>query len=302
MDLGSLAMFQAVVANGSFSAAARQLGYSQPAVSQQMRRLERRLGTPLFSREARGVRLTEAGEVLLRGAVDALSSVEAARQEIEALTELRAGRVRVVAFPSVAATVLPRAVALLAQQHPGLSVSFGEHEPDAALRAIADGTSDLGLVFAYGEQRPEFPSRLSDSLVTRDLFRESVDLALPRTHRLAAREQIELASLAGETWIAGPHRQYLEQCCRDAGFRLQVRHTISDYVAAQALIGQGLGIALLPRLVTLASHDTDVVLRALSPPIFRTVCVVSLTSAARIPAVRAMVHSLAAVSAGLDLT
>ena len=113
IDAAGLRVMKAISDEGSFTAAAAALGYSQPAVSQMVRRLEEKTGTALVERLGRSVRLTEAGQVLARTATPVLSALEAAEGEVAAIAGLRAGRVRLMAFPSASSTLVPRALALV---------------------------------------------------------------------------------------------------------------------------------------------------------------------------------------------
>ncbi|WP_369218073.1 LysR family transcriptional regulator, partial [Streptomyces flavofungini] len=113
-DSRHIKTFHEVVKAGSYSAAARSLGYTQPAITQQMKALERSVGTALFTRVGRRMRLTEAGEALSRHAGIILDDISAAQQQMNAITRLRSGRVRVCAFPSANATLIPEALARLA--------------------------------------------------------------------------------------------------------------------------------------------------------------------------------------------
>ncbi|MGO4754119.1 LysR family transcriptional regulator, partial [Streptomyces sp. 2MCAF27] len=127
-DSRHIKTFHEVVRVGSYSAAARSLGYTQPAITQQMKALEREVGSPLFVRVGRGMRLTEAGETLARHADVILDSISAARQQLNAITRLRAGHVRLCGFPSANATLIPEAMARLAAAHPGVRVELLEGE------------------------------------------------------------------------------------------------------------------------------------------------------------------------------
>ena len=118
MDPRRVLVFRTVARAGSLSAAARELGWTQPAVSQQLQRLEREVGGPLLVRSSRGVTLTEAGRVLLGRADAVAGELHMAAEELASLAQLRGGRVRLVAFPSAAATMAPAALKLLAADHP----------------------------------------------------------------------------------------------------------------------------------------------------------------------------------------
>src|SRR3954452_12383577 len=154
MDPRRLLIFRTVARAGSISAAARQLGWTQPAVSQHLRALERAAGCALLLRGASGVELTEPGRVLLARA-DALAvQLHMAEEELADLTALRRGRVRLAAYPSAAATLVPRAVAGLRARHPEVDVELTEAEPPEAMALSAAGEADLPLVSSYDGSEP----------------------------------------------------------------------------------------------------------------------------------------------------
>ena len=149
-----LRVLRAVATTGSFSAAARELGCTQPAVSQQMKALESSAGTPLLVRTGREMRLTQAGEALVRHASGILAGLTAAEEEIAAIAGLRAGRVRLVSFPSGSSTLVPTALAALRAAHPGTRVSLVEAEPPRSVEMLRDGDCDVALAFRYGGSTP----------------------------------------------------------------------------------------------------------------------------------------------------
>ena len=149
IDAAGLRVMKAISDEGSFTGAAASLGYTQPAISQMVRRLEQRTGTVLVERVGRNVRLTEAGQVLARHAVAVLAALDAAEEEVAAIAGLRTGRVRLMAFPSASATLVPRALALVKQRFPDVTVSFTEAEPPESLAALEAGECDLAVAFAY---------------------------------------------------------------------------------------------------------------------------------------------------------
>lgn len=144
-----LRVLRAVAATGSFSAAGRELGCTQPAVSQQMKALETSVGTPLLVRTGREMRLTQAGEALVRHAAGILSGLTAAEEEVAAIAGLRAGRVRLVSFPSGSSTLVPTALAALRAAHPGTRVSLEEAEPPNSVELLREGDCDIALAFRY---------------------------------------------------------------------------------------------------------------------------------------------------------
>jgi len=287
-------VMKAISDEGSFTGAALALGYSQPAISQMVRRLEQRTGTVLVERVGRNVRLTEAGQVLARHAVAVLSALDAAEEEVAAIAGLRAGRVRLMAFPSSSATLVPRALALVKQRFPDVQVSFAEAEPPESLQALKAGECDLAVAFAYEGDDLSRGEEDMDLFVTHRLLDDEVRLALPREHPLADADMVELSSLAQENWIAGcPRcRGHLLQMCATAGFSPQVGFETEDYVAVLGLVAEGLGVALIPDLILRTAHHRDVVTLPMKPASRRTISVVTTADLQRVPAVQATIDAL----------
>ncbi|HET8615556.1 MAG TPA: LysR family transcriptional regulator [Actinomycetales bacterium] len=292
IDVNGLRVIRAIGDEGGFTAAAERLGYSQPAVSQLVRRLERRLGTALVEKSGRSVRLTEAGRVLARHAVTVLGAIDAAHEEVAAIAGLRAGRVRVMAFPSSSATVVPLALASLRAAHPGLTVSFTEAEPPESLAAVRAGDCDVAVAFTY----PGTPEERADlsGLSRVPLLDDEVQVALPSAHPLADHVAVALGDLAGETWIAGcPQcRGHLLELARRADFDPRIDYATDDYVAVLGLVAAGLGVALVPGLVLRSAHHHDVVTRPLKPASRREVFAVTTPDLLRVPAVAATLSAL----------
>ena len=249
MDAKRLLIFGTVARAGSLAAAARELGWTQPAVSQHVRALERELRMPLIVRSARGTVPTEAGLVLL-GHADAIAArLRAADAEVLALAETTAGSVRLAVFPTAGATIVPAAMAVLARHSPGLEVRLTDAEPPQALSLLRSGEVDAALVFRYDDELVQ-PNGRSGPLVEHPLGEDAIRLVLPPGHRLVGRQRIRLADLAGERWVGGcvQCREHLLRVCARAGFIPDVRHSTDDYVIAQSLVARGLAIALLPEL------------------------------------------------------
>lgn len=288
-------MFHEVARSGSYSAAARILGYTQPAVSQQMRVLERRVGTPLFIRVGRTFRLTEAGELLARHAIEILGGLDAAQQQITALRELNAGRVRVCAFPSASATIVASTVASLSASHPGIRVQLLEAEPPESLDMLVAGECDITLGFSY----PGMPESSLDRFTVVPLLEDETRVVLPVDHRLASRPTIELSDLAGETWIAGcPRcRAHFLWACAAAGFEPDIAFTTDDNLAVQSLVLAGVGVASMPGLVLSFLRHPKVIDKLLLPEARRQVVAYTLPAYTDIPATALMLATLRKVSA-----
>ncbi len=280
---------KAIADEGSFTAAAASLGYTQPAISQMVRRLEQRTGTVLVERIGRNVRLTEAGQVLARHATAVLAALDAAEEEVAAIAGLRSGRVRLMAFPSASATLVPRALALVKQRFPDVSISFTEAEPPESLAALKAGECDLAVAFAYEGTDLGRGEEDLDAFVITPLLDDEVRLAVPEGHAVAEQETVDLADLAAEPWIAGcPRcRGHLLQLTHDAGFRPDVAYETEDYVAVMGLVAEGLGVALIPDLILRTVHHEDVVALPITPASRRAIMAVTTPDLQRVPAVKA---------------
>ena len=241
MELRQLLYFERVAELGSFTRAAQSLHLVQPALSQQVAALEREVGLPLFHRQARGVRLTEAGERLLPYARRVLGEVGRAQQALGQLAELRTGRVALGLTPSATLSLLPEILERYRALYPAVEVQIVEEMTDTLVEQVVDGRLDLALV--------SFP--IEDThLQTRPLFDEQLALVVPPNHRLASAETVNLAELADAPWIL-PYRRHgaralVEAACQQAGFSLQVAIELSGLGPIKALVQRGVGISILP--------------------------------------------------------
>jgi DNA-binding transcriptional LysR family regulator len=255
LDPRQLLVFAEVARLGSLAAAAQALGWTQPAVAQHVKRLERDTGCALVVRNSRGVTLTEAGRSLATHAEAITARLRAARAALSALTDLRVGRVRLAAFPSACATFVPAAIALLRERAPGLDVRLTEAEPDDARTLLNAGQVDLAVTFDYDN----VPAASTEPART-PLFDDPMLLVLPNGHPLADRTDTDLAEAADQRWIAGcPRcRAHLTTAAAGHGFLPDIRHSTDDYVVTQTLVSTGLGVALLPALALEAARDPRV--------------------------------------------
>ena len=305
IEVKHLRLLKALGEHGSMSAAARKLGYSQSAVTQQVQLLERQLETPLLVRSRAGVRLTPAGEVLVRHGASVLASIALAEAAVDAVAGLRSGRVRISAFPSAAATILPRALGSVAREHPGVSFTLTEAEPPAALELLRSGACDIALTFEYVTagvtEPPRFPLQ-ADEVGTR-LLEENVRVAMPADHVLAGERWVTLDALEESRWIAGcPEcRGNLVDACDRAGFVPDVAFETDDYIALQGLASAGLGVALVTDLMLTASRpDPLLVLKDLAPQSRRVVSAVSTISLLGVPGVRETIQALRAAAVDIS--
>lgn len=270
MDLTRLRVLAAVAREGSVTAAARSLHYAQPSVSHHLARLEAEVGVPLLERHGRGVRLTAAGRLLATRAEEILGRVGAAREELDALVSLSAGRVRLAAFPSALATLVPDVVARLARDRPGLGVGLVEAEPPEALDALRRGAADVALVFEHDRSPVDVEGLRAVPVLAEELFLvRAADDARPSGGGSSTPEAdpvlADLAPLADAAWIAGCERCRADLVgrCERAGFTPRVAFETDDYVAVQSLVAAGVGVSLLPALALRAHRDPRVRTHAL---------------------------------------
>ncbi|TQO32345.1 DNA-binding transcriptional LysR family regulator [Streptomyces cavourensis] len=289
-----LRVLRAVATAGSFSAAARQLGCTQPAVSQQMKALESSAGTTLLIRTGREMRLTQAGEALVRHASGILAGLTAAEEEVAAIAGLRAGRVRLVSFPSGSSTLVPGALAALRAEHPGTRVSLVEAEPPRSVDLLRDGDCDIALAFRYGASGGEW-----DDLVVRPLLTDRLIGLVPEGHRLADAAEVSIGELADESWIAGcPRcRRQLVEVCEESGFTPRIDFATDDYPAVMGLVGAGLGVAVLPELAVESVRPKGARTVPVAPAIEREIVALTLPDLARVPAVAATLDQLSLAAA-----
>ncbi|MBF4136140.1 LysR family transcriptional regulator [Streptomyces albidoflavus] len=290
-----LRVLRAVAATGSFSAAARELGCTQPAVSQQMKALESSAGTPLLIRTGREMRLTQAGEALTRHAAGILAGLTAAEEEVAAIAGLRAGRVRLVSFPSGSSSLVPAALAALRAAHPGTRVSLEEAEPPRSAELLRAGDCDIALAFRYaGATAPDE----WDDLVVRPLLADRLVGLVPEGHRLADAASAGIGELAADPWIAGcPRcRRQLVEVCETEGFTPRIDFATDDYPAVLGLVAAGLGVGVLPALALESLRPKGVRTIAVEPAVEREIVALTLPDLAQVPAVAATLDHLAATA------
>jgi DNA-binding transcriptional LysR family regulator len=296
LDLARLRVLREVGRHGSFSAAAAALSYTQPAVSRQIATLEREIGATLVERNPRGVRLTEAGEVLVGHVEAVLVRLEDAEAEVRAIGELRAGRLRMSAFPTAAATIAPLAIAAFRRSHPDVTLTLTMAEPAEALPMLACGELDIALSLGGTDDA------LTTGIVSCPLFEDPMYIALPATHRLADCPEVRLGDFRDEAWMLGtthscPDSRIFARACRAAGFEPRLIFENDDYAAIAGFVAAGVGIAMIPDLAA-TSVRGDIVLRGLGPdgPV-RTIQAATRDNGYQSPATRAMLDTLIEVSA-----
>jgi DNA-binding transcriptional LysR family regulator len=297
LDVRRMRVLREVAQRGSFSAAADSLAYTQSAVSQQIAALEREAGTRLVERNARGVRLTDAGRALVEHADAILARLADAEAELEAIAGLRGGRLRMAAFPSAGATIMPEAIARFRDRHPAVELSLEPADPEPALVKLRSGEVDLVLDITGALRPPR-----EDGIERQHLLDDPMYVALPMGHPLAHKRNLSLEELAEESWILGttgscPDASIFLHSCQLAGFDPHVTFNSDDYFAIQGFVAAGVGASFIPDLALITVRD-DIVVRSLGPrPPARVVWAATLKDSFNSPARQAMLGILVEVGA-----
>jgi DNA-binding transcriptional LysR family regulator len=259
MDLRQLSYFVAVAEDGQFTRAANRVSVAQPAVSAQIRRLERELGEQLLHRDRRAVTLTAAGEALLPHARAALAAAERGRDTIASLRGMLRGRLRV----GVAGPVDNRLAETLGdfhRAHPAIEIVLTHYHRDPLVAAVAGGEIDVAVVGVGTQQLPS-------EVRARVFAVEPLVLAVRRGHPVSRRKAIGIGQLRDHPMVTLTHgsglRTALEDACRGAGFSPRIVAEAWDVGSLVELAAAGLGVAVVPRS---AVNGADVAVVRITTP------------------------------------
>ncbi|MEU0487917.1 LysR family transcriptional regulator [Nocardiopsis sp. NPDC006139] len=291
LDLSRLRALHAVHVHGSVAAAAKALGYTPSAVSQQVGKLERETGTPLLERRGRGVVLTDAAAMLVGTAGRVLALVEEAEVSLEERRGRPHGRLTVASFATAARGLLPGVLAELAAAHPALDVRLFEEDPHATPHMVAQGTVDLAVVHDWDIA----PMSVPEGVARERIGEDRCDVLLPPDHPLTVRDSLTRADVAGERWICQPPgtvcHDWLTRTVRSTGTEPDIAHYVAEYQTQLALVAAGLGVAVVPRLGR-GPLPADVAVRPVDPAPVRGLAVLWREGASRRPAITEAVRVL----------
>ncbi|MET9295079.1 LysR family transcriptional regulator [Streptomyces sp. NPDC003077] len=298
MNLERLRILSAVARHGSVTAAAVGLHVTSSAVSQQLAKLERETGQQLLTKNGRGVRLTDAGQLLAEHADRILSHVELARSDLEAHRGQAIGELRLCGFPTAARGLFPTALATLRREHPKLRVRTLEKEPEEGVLSVVRGGADLAVVLDWYNQ----PLSLPEGLAKAPLLDDPADLAMPADHPLADRRTVELEDFADDEWISWPQgelcHEWLTFTLRGKGIEPRIAHLAGEHHTQLALIAAGLGVAVAPRLGR-GPVPEGVRVVPVRHTMRRHIYAVWRADADRRPSIRAVVEALRVVGASV---
>jgi len=299
LDVRRLRVLHAVSTYGSVTAAAAALGYSAPAISQQLAALERDVGMRLTERAGRGIELTPAAGILVAHTDTLLAGLDAAESDLAALRDQVSGRVGLAAFPSAAAAFVPAAWAALARTAPHVQLDLTEMEPEESLPAVLRGETDIAIAHEYDL----LPRPLDPLFERRELLRDPVLIALPADHPLAlSAATVPLSALASLPFLAPRTStscaEMIQRACARAGFVPTIVARATDFSVLLSLVAAGAGVTLVP---SLAARWLPPQVRLLTPaePVTRQIFTVSRRGGDRKPAVRVVLDTLVTEAAQL---
>jgi DNA-binding transcriptional LysR family regulator len=293
LDIHTLRVIRAIADTGSITGAAQHLGFSQPAISQQLARAAQKLGIPLVIRSGRGIRLTAAGHTAARHAITVLTAIDIAENELADLAGLSAGALRIAAFPTASSTVIPHLLGAMVAAYPAMKLSYTEAEPHEAIALLRDGKVDVAVTFRYPDDHNDPHTDRGTALTMSPLFVDELMLAATTGDPVLQLADIHLRDLTHAQWIAGcPQcRGNLLDACQLAGFTPTIAHETDNSAAVLGLVDNGLGVALLPRLALATVTVPDGVgIHTISGVSPRTVYAVALRDATQVPAIAAAMH------------
>jgi LysR family transcriptional activator of glutamate synthase operon len=265
MELRQLRYLVALADEQHFTRAAAREHIAQPALSQQIRRLEQEVGVALVERTTRRVTVTEAGHTLVARARRILSEVDAANAEMQALVGVRTGHVMVGTMHTMGPVDVSIALALFHERHPGVELTVREESSEELAEMLRDDVLDLA--FLSVTERME-----SHGLGLHQLLSEELVVVLPRDHRLAQHGTLRMAELAGEHFISYREgarlRELLTYAARHAGFEPQIKLESNESERIKRLVARDMGVAILPRSDA-ERPGTVVAIAALTDPALR---------------------------------
>ncbi|HEY5189386.1 MAG TPA: LysR family transcriptional regulator [Solirubrobacteraceae bacterium] len=244
MDLRQLRYLVALAEEGNFTRAAARAHIAQPAMSQQIRRLEDELGLAVVERTTRRVSLTDAGELLVVRARRILAELEAAETELEALRGMHTGHVTIGAMHTMGPVDLSLALALFRERHPNVGFTVREQSSEEMAEMLR--VDELDLAFLSVTERVE-----SHGIGLYQLVSEELVALLPPGHRLGGRRSVRMADLSEEVFISfrtgARLRELLVSAGHEAGFEPRVTIESNESQRIRRLVSRGLGVAILPR-------------------------------------------------------
>jgi DNA-binding transcriptional LysR family regulator len=268
MDLRQLRYLVALAEESHFTRAAAREHIAQPALSQQIRRLEEEVGVPLVERTTRHVTITQAGRLLVTRARRILGEIEAASAELGALKGMESGHVSVGTMHTMGPIDVSLPLAIFHQHHPGIELTVREHSSEELAQMLRDDALDLA--FLSVTERVE-----SHGLGLHQLMSEELVAVLPGDHRYARRRRLRMADLENEEFISYREgarlRELLVAAGRHAGFQPTIKLESNESGRIRRLVARGMGVAILPRSDAVAPGAEVAVAALVDPRVSRDI-------------------------------
>jgi DNA-binding transcriptional LysR family regulator len=295
LNVQRLRILREIAARGTIARASDALYMTPSAVSQQMATLEREAGVKLLERVGRGVRLTPAGEHLVRHTERVLALLEEAQADIDAVAHGVAGSLKTCAFPTAARALLVPALARLRSAYPRLQLKMVDLEPEDSIPLLKVGDLDLLLTYEF-----DLLPTVDDPGVERiRLMSEPMAVALPVTHPLAG-GPVRIADLRDDDWVVGrdgsPFLQIQVSISNQAGYQPKIDLHSNDYQVILAAVEAGLGVALVPPIARFADYPGVVYRLPQDIPVTRRIVAAIRRGSGGSPAIEAALRALRAVA------
>lgn len=291
MDISRLGALRELAVRKTMAAVADALHVSPSAVSQQISLLEQEVGIDLVERRGRGVELTIAGRLLVERANRIFMEMESARADMAELKKVVAGEIRVAAFPSVAAALLPETIRKLRELHPQLVVQFDEMEPEEGMNALRSWQTDIALIDDLNVP----PGLLDPHIELAPLAEDVFNVIMSPEHRLAGKGEVTWDDLSNECWAVDTasvtYTRMLTDACQKAGFTPNIVARCKGLEVSSALIRQGCAIAIFPGLRGRFELSDACVCR-LVPEIRRRISIAYRAGEKKSPAVQAFIQCI----------
>ena len=291
MDIQRLKTLRELSMRGTMAAVADAVGLSPSAVSQQISLLEDEVGVALVERRGRGVALTPAGEMLVRHAIRLLDILEEAKTDLAEMKQTVTGEIVLCSFPSLAASLLPKALRELQMSYPDLVVSAVEMEPSVGLASLRSWQVDLAIV----DDLTLKEDKRADGFDTFAIYEDRIVAVMHKAHPLAKQPNLELTDFRHEYWAidARPNTfsDTLYEMCAARGFEPRVIGRFDAFDLVLPLAANRAAIALLPQ-IRILQHESEVVARQFDPPMKRTVYLAIRRGEVRRPALKAVLEML----------
>jgi len=268
MDIRQLRYLVALADERHFTRAAAREHIAQPALSQQIKRLEDELGLTLVERSTRQVTITDAGELLVARSRRILAEAAAARAELESLKGVESGRVMVGAMHTMGPIDVSLALAIFHERHPAVELTVREQSSEELASMLRD--DELDLAFLSVTEQVE-----SEGLGLHQLVSEELVAVLPADHRYAHRRRLPMAQLEGDEFISFREgarlRELLESAGRHAGFEPKIKLESNESGRIRRLVARGMGVAILPRSDAIAPGAEVAVVALIEPSLSRDI-------------------------------